>query len=130
MDSKIRVLVVDDDPLHAKLAGRIGRYGGFEVKETNKPLDVPGLARAWQPDLIVADIVMPELDGTELCVVLKSDPETRDIPVLFVSGNPLVASFGRFVGAADYLAKPYTPVKLLRAMNRLLGRVVQSEPTR
>jgi CheY-like chemotaxis protein len=130
--SKTRVLVVDDDPVNAKIAARIGRFGGFEVRETHSAVEAAALARSWQPELIIADVVMPDLDGPELCVVLKSDPETRDIPVLFVSGyaGDEYAPLGQFCGGADYLVKPYTPVKLLRAMNRLLGRVQPAEPTR
>lgn len=130
--SKTRILVVDDDPVNAKIAARIGRFGGFEVRETYSAVEAAALARSWQPELIIADVVMPDLDGPELCVVLKSDPETRDIPVLFVSGyaGDEYAPLGQFCGGADYLVKPYTPVKLLRAMNRLLGRVQSAEPTR
>jgi CheY-like chemotaxis protein len=132
-NEKKRILVVDDCPVNARLAARIGRFGGFEVREVHNAVEAAALARAWQPELIIADVVMPDMDGTELCVVLKSDAETRDIPVLFVSGyaGDQYAPLGEFCGGADYLVKPYAPVKLLRAMNRLLGLAPQSaEPTR
>lgn len=123
--SKTRILVVDDDAVNAKIAARIGRFGGFDVRETQSPLEAASLARTWKPELIIADVVMPDMDGSELCVVLKSDPETREIPVLFVSSyaGDEYAPLGQFCGGSDYLVKPYTPVKLLRAVNRLLGRV-------
>ena len=130
---KKRILVVDDCPVNARLAARIGRFGGFEVRECGNAVEAMSIARAWKPELIIADVVMPDMDGSELCVVLKSDAETRDIPVLFVSAyaGDQYAPLGEFCGGADYLAKPYAPVKLLRAMNRLLGRAPQSAaPTR
>lgn len=124
VEAKKRVLIVDDDPVQAKLSARIGRFGGFEVREVHGAVEAARLAREWKPDLIVSDLVMPDLDGSELCVVLKSDPETREIPVLFVSAYEAEAApLGQFSGAADTLAKPYTPIQLLRSMNRLLDRV-------
>jgi CheY-like chemotaxis protein len=122
---KPRILVVDDDPVSTKIAGRIGRFGGFEVRETQDPAEVLALARATSPDLVIADVRMPGIDGPELCVLLKSDPWTRSIPILLVSSDRDFdpAELGRFCGGAAFLPKPFTPVKLLRAINRLLGRV-------
>lgn len=122
---KPRLLVIDDDPVSARIAARIGRFGGFDVLEMQDPAEVVAAARRWSPRLVIADVRMPGIDGLELCVLLKSDPMTRHLPVLLVSGDrdfdPERA--GRFAGSADFLPKPYTPVKLLRAINRLLGRV-------
>lgn len=121
---KRRVLVVDDDPVQAKVSARVGRFGGFEVREAHGAVEAARVAKDWKPELIVSDVMMPELDGGELCVVLKSDPETREIPVLFVSAYENEAvPLGEFAGAADTLLKPYTPVQLLRAMNRVLDRI-------
>ena len=122
---KPRILVVDDDPVSVKIAARIGRFGGFDVREMHDPAEVVAAARSWAPRLVIADVRMPGIDGTELCVLLKADPMTRHVPILLVSAD---RSFdhdivGRFSGSADFLPKPYTPVKLLRAINRLLGRV-------
>jgi CheY-like chemotaxis protein len=122
---KTRILVVDDDPVNARVAARIGRFAGFDVCVTHTAHEALDIARAGSPDLIIADVVMPELDGSELCVMLKSDIETRNIPVLFVSAlaGDEFAPLGEFCGGADYLAKPFTPVGFLRAINRVLGRV-------
>lgn len=124
VETKRRVLVVDDDPVQARISARIGRFGGFEVREAHGAVEAARLARDWKPELIISDVVMPELDGGELCVVLKSQPETREIPILLVSAfQEEAVPLGEFTGAADILAKPYTPVQLLRTMNRLLDRV-------
>ena len=129
--SKKRILVVDDCPVNARLAARIGRFGGFEVRESHSAVEAAAIARAWKPALIIVDVVMPDMDGSELCVVLKSDAATRDIPVLFVSGyaGDQFAPLGEFCGGADYLAKPYPPAKLLRAMNRMT-EAQSAAPTR
>ncbi len=124
---RTRILVVDDDPVHARIAARIARFGGFEVRECHGAIEASGIARTWRPGLVIADMVMSEMDGSEFCVVLKSDPETRDIPVLFVSAHDTDEgeALRRFCGAAEFLGKPFTAVKLLRAIRRLLGGVVE-----
>lgn len=122
---KTRILVVDDDTVSARIVARVARFAGFDVREASNAIEAVIVAHAWKPELVIADVVMPGMDGSELCVVLKSDPETRDIPVLFVSAyaDHQVAPFGEFCGKADCLVKPFTPVRLLRAINRILGRV-------
>jgi CheY-like chemotaxis protein len=127
---KARILVVDDDPVNARIAARIGRFAGFDVREASNAIEAVLIAHAWKPELVIADVVMPGMDGSELCVALKSDFETRGIPVLFVSSyaDDQYTQLGEFCGGADCLVKPYTPVKLLRAINRILGRVEIAQP--
>lgn len=119
-----RILVVDDDPVNARVTACIGRIGGFDVRECHSAVDAVKIARSWKPELVLADVVMPDVDGAELCVMLKSARETRRIPVLFVSANAGgdFASLGTFCGGDDYLVKPYGSETLLRAIHRILGR--------
>ena len=122
---KTRILVVDDDPVAARIAARVARFGGFDVLECHDAAEAVAQARSWSPQLVISDVRMPGIDGPELCVLLKADPATRQVPILLVSAeeNFDQAWLGRFCGSADFLPKPFTPIKLLRVINRLLGRV-------
>ena len=64
-----------------------------------------------QPDLILLDIMMPDMDGFEVCLRLKQDPKTRDIPVIFLTGldQPTAETVGFEMGAVDYIHKPFNP---------------------
>ena len=64
-----------------------------------------------KPDLILLDIFMPDMDGYEMCLRLKQDPETRDIPVIFLTGldQPTAETMGFEMGAVDYIHKPFNP---------------------
>ncbi len=124
-DPKPRILVVDDDPLASRLIARVARFGGFEVRECRGAKEAFREACSWQPDLVVADVRMPDIDGPELCVLLKAWPSTRHLPILLISADRDFDQdgLGRFCGSRDFLAKPYTPLQLLRTLNLLLERV-------
>src|SRR5215475_15303489 len=83
-----------------------------------------------KPDLIVLDIMMPKLDGYETCKALKSNPETKDIPVILLSakGRNVDQKVGFEVGADDYITKPFSPRKLVERINQLLGQAVPERP--
>lgn len=102
-----RVLVIDDSPevIDAIKAG-LGK--SFEVMATTQSSKAQELAQKLQPDLILLDIVMPELDGYEVCEQLKSDVKTRHIPVIFVTGldSDIDELKGFALGAVDYVTKP------------------------
>ena len=81
-----RILLIDDEIDFTELAlVALGRGGEFEVKTLNDARDVLKVAREFQPDLIVSDIVMPNKDGAELVRELKQDPELKKIPVIVMS---------------------------------------------
>lgn len=125
MNKKARILVIDDDPVCAKLAATIGRFAGYEVQVSTEPAEAAFIAHEWMPDLVVADVLMPGLDGIELCVMLKGHEATKHIPVLLISGaeGEDVEAASAFCGSAEFLAKPFSPVKLIRTINQILGRV-------
>jgi diguanylate cyclase (GGDEF)-like protein len=112
------VLIVDDSPLNIQVLGEALR-AEFRVKvASNGPLALR-LANGGEdkPDLILLDIMMPEMDGYEVCRQLKDNEATKNIPVIFVTakntGEEMAKGFA--LGAVDYIAKPfYTPVVLAR----------------
>jgi serine phosphatase RsbU (regulator of sigma subunit) len=110
-EEKKVVLLVDDAPANIQMVNSI-------LKDTYKIRVATNGARALElakgtpaPDLILLDIVMPEMDGYEVCTRLKASPETRDIPVIFLTGQTETEdeTRGFEVGAVDYIHKPFSP---------------------
>jgi two-component system, NtrC family, sensor kinase len=111
---KKTILVVDDEPLNRKLVRGVLISDGYEVVEAPNGQVALELAQSV-PDLILLDIMMPVLDGFETCRQLKDDPETRDIPVLFLSAlpDPETRVNGFQLGGLDYIGKPFDREELL-----------------
>ena len=104
------VLVIDDSPANAhQLFEALG--DDYHVLVATRGADGIELAAAQSPDLILLDVVMPELNGYEVCARLKQDPRTQDIPIVFITArdDDEDEAHGLSLGAIDYLAKPLRP---------------------
>ena len=110
------VLVVDDNPANREMLGRRLEREGHQVQLAAGGREALELLRARRVDLVLLDVMMPELDGYEVLRQLKGDSTLRDIPVLMISAVDEIESVVRCIelGAEDYLPKPFDPV-LLRA---------------
>jgi len=109
--SKGKILIVDDLPANIKVLSELLRPD-YEVSAAIRGAEGLELAGRYpQPDLILLDIMMPEMDGYAVCRKLKDNPATRDIPVLFVTAMDEVEdeAFGLSLGAVDYITKPISP---------------------
>jgi len=83
---KKRILVVDDEPEFTNLLKlSLESHGYYEVQEENDADNVRAAARAFDPDLVLLDIMMPEQDGSEVAAALKADPVTRAVPIIFLT---------------------------------------------
>ena len=83
---KKRILVVDDEPDFTNLLKlTLESHGYYEVREENDAEAARAAAREFDPDLVVLDIMMPQLDGSEVAAALKQDPMTREVPVIFLT---------------------------------------------
>ena len=105
------ILVVDDTPENLLLMNELLK-GSYKVKGANNGEKALRLAQAVPaPDLILLDVMMPEMDGYEVCRRLKADPQTRDIPVMFITARSEITDeeTGLACGAVDYLTKPISP---------------------
>jgi class 3 adenylate cyclase len=113
------VLVVDDDPVNRSMLARSLEVEGHEVTTVGRGAEALELAGAQDFDVVLLDVVMPEMDGYQVLERLKADPELRHLPVVMVTAVDDVASAVRCIelGADDYLSKPVDPV-LLRARVR------------
>ncbi|MEQ9365442.1 MAG: hybrid sensor histidine kinase/response regulator [Leptospirales bacterium] len=116
-DHNIRpgVLIVDDQVNNLKVLGTILRDEDYEIYAARDGAEALQTASLARPDLILLDIMMPELDGYEVCRRLKADPLTAEIPVIFLTARgeseDLVAGFD--AGAVDYIRKPFQQAELL-----------------
>lgn len=119
---KKKILVVDDEaPFTRLLKHALNRY---EVREENDALRALATAREFQPDLILLDIIMPGLDGGDLASQLRSDPQLKSVPIVFltavVSGIETTAA-PRQVGGFPFLGKPVSAEALIRCIEEHLG---------
>jgi PAS domain S-box-containing protein len=107
-----KIIVIDDDPIQIQLLINILKIENYDIigyQDNVKGLkDVPRI----MPDLILLDLVMPLMNGFEICRRLKADAQTRDIPIIFVTAtkDQISESEGFKLGAVDYITKPFNPV--------------------
>lgn len=122
------ILVIDDEIDNLRLAIEMLREQGLEMVSARNGSDGLRIAQRLCPDLILLDIRMPGQDGFEVCRLLKDDPTTRDIPVIFLSALDQIEdkAHGFTVGGVDYVTKPFDARELLlRVTNHLqIGRRV------
>ena len=115
MNSKGRILAVDDTPASLKLLNDLLKAEGYEVRSAISGELALRAAAIDPPELILLDIRMPDMNGFEVCQRLKAMPETRDVPVIFVSAvtetDEKVQGFE--FGAVDFVTKPYQRNELL-----------------
>ncbi|HEY0431737.1 MAG TPA: PAS domain S-box protein, partial [Pyrinomonadaceae bacterium] len=122
---KCRVLIVDDDQKVCSLLSELIEHEGYEVLSADDGSGALKLIHSFDPDVVISDVVMPIVDGIELCRQIKHDPRTSDIPVLLISGerNALEDSLeGLTAGADDYLNIPFRNEELLVKVARLAER--------
>jgi two-component system alkaline phosphatase synthesis response regulator PhoP len=122
--AKERVLVVDDEEDILELVGYNLDRNGFEVTTVTSGEQALALARGAVPDLVILDLMLPGLDGLEVCRLLKRDPRTREIPVLMLTarGEETDIVRGLEMGADDYVTKPFSPRVLLARVRAVLRR--------
>ena len=126
METKLRVLIVDDDARFVELVADNLKYLGFSVLKASDGIVGLEKARAEKPDLIVLDVMIPEMDGYEVCRKLKSDPETRHTPILMLTAKGQLQDKvkGLDIGADDYLPKPYEKAEFEARVKALLRRSI------
>jgi len=120
MDLKdLKILVVDDNNINVKLLGRTLTNNNFNVISAWSGKEAIEVSNEEKPDLILLDVLMPEMDGYETCKILKESDETKHIPIIFLSAkNETVdKAKGLALGAADYLTKPFDPVEIVARIN-------------
>ncbi|MEI6714477.1 MAG: adenylate/guanylate cyclase domain-containing protein [Verrucomicrobiota bacterium] len=121
--SGARILLVDDIMENIQVAGNILKNQGFHLNIARNGRQALEVVEKTPPDLILLDIMMPEMDGFECCHILKQNPETRDIPIIFLTANTQTEDIvkGFEVGAVDYIFKPFNAPELLSRIHTHLA---------
>lgn len=121
MDQRHKILIVDDEPINIMLLERVLEKE-YLVCTAKSGLEAIEIARQENPDLILLDVMMPNMDGFETCSRLKSIPELRNIPVIFVTAklDSDSQTHGLEIGAVDYIGKPINvPLTVTRIHNHM-----------
>jgi two-component system phosphate regulon response regulator PhoB len=126
-----RVLVVDDESDVTELLQYRLEQEGYRVATLNDPLGFVVKVREFEPDLMLLDVMMPELSGIQLCRIVRADPSMKNIPVIFLSARGEVEDRikGLEAGAEDYVSKPFNTNELMLRISKMLKRSgAPSEP--
>ena len=120
-----KILVVDDSEAVRKTLQTFLEIEGYEVIIARSGAEGFKVAKEEHPDLIITDFVMPNINGYHFAKMLKSDPDTQDIPVILISskGDKVGEKFKELTGAIDYLTKPFTT----RQLKQLITRILKAE---
>jgi two-component system phosphate regulon response regulator PhoB len=122
---KKKILVVDDEPDVTDLVAYHLKAKSFHVECLNDSTASISRARSFQPDLIILDIMMPNLSGIQLCRILRADNKLSKVPIIFLTAKaePHDRIEGLESGADDYLGKPFSPKELVLRVESILRRV-------
>ncbi len=122
---KKKILVVDDEPDVTDLVAYHLKAKGFHVETLNDATASISKARAYTPDLVILDIMMPHLSGIQICRILRADPKLAKVPIIFLTAKaePHDRIEGLESGADDYLSKPFSPKELVLRVESILRRV-------
>lgn len=126
---EIKILLVDDEPDILEIVGYNLQQEGFQIFTAKNGLEAIAMAKKEHPQLIIMDVMMPEMDGMEACEAIRKIPELNDIIITFLSARnedySQVAGFE--VGADDYISKPIKPKLLVSKVKSLLRRSKNEE---
>lgn len=119
-----KILVVDDEPEAVELVEFNLKQAGYSVVTAADGAEALAKARTAQPSLIVLDLMLPEVDGLEVCKMLRRDPATASIPIVMLTAKAAEIDrvLGLELGADDYITKPFSPRELVLRVKRIIHR--------
>ena len=119
-----RILVIEDDPASLRLMQYILEHKGYEVLTAVNGLDGLKKARNKEPDLILLDVMLPGMDGFDICYHLRAEPQTAKLPILMLSAKAreVDRDTGLKVGADYYITKPVAPAEIISNVEALLAQ--------
>ena len=121
-----RILVIEDEPDIREVLGYNLRSAGHDVIPAERGKEGLTLAREQRPDLVLLDLMLPDVSGTEVCRAIKDDPSTRAMPVVVLTArnSEIDRVVGFELGADDYVTKPFSVRELLLRIRAVLRRIV------
>jgi CheY-like chemotaxis protein len=126
MSTERYILVADDDPLVLRSITFILEKNGFPVRAASDGAQALALAQEEKPTLALLDVMMPKMDGLEVCEKIKADPELTDVPVFLVTARAMSAERerGLAAGADEYITKPFVNKDLIDRVHAIFDRAV------
>ena len=127
----MKILVIEDDRDIAELIDYNLRQEKISCEISSNGADGLHRARRMEPDLVILDLMLPDMGGLDICKALKADPKTKGIPVLMLTakGEEIDRIVGFEVGADDYLTKPFSPRELILRVRAILRRLKDKQWT-
>jgi len=119
-----RILVVDDEPDLLELVRVNLRQAGFQVETAATGREALDLLRRSPPDLLLLDLMLPDISGTDICRQVRADPERADVPIIMLTAraDEIDRVVGLELGADDYVTKPFNPRELVARVKAILRR--------
>jgi len=123
MNDKNRILLIDDHQTVFRLLEAIVRIKGYTLLYAESGQQGIVMARQELPDLILLDVMMPDIDGFKVCQYLKENEDTKDIPIMFLTarGSDGDLELGRKAGADGFMTKPFQTIEVLKQIELLLA---------
>ena len=125
-----KILIVDDEPDVADLVSYHLKAKGYQVETVNNPNVSLGVMRSFLPDLVILDIMMPDLNGIQICRILRADPKLKHIPIIFLTAKTeetdRIAGFE--TGCDDYICKPFSVKELTLRIQSIFRRTSEIAP--
>lgn len=127
--SKEKILIIEDEKDIVKMLDYNLKKEGFRVFSANNGEDGLDMARKGHPDLILLDLMLPEMDGLEVCRAVKNDTNSAHIPIVILTAKAQETDkiVGLELGADDYVTKPFSPRELIARIKAVLRRVKEKE---
>ncbi|HUJ43522.1 MAG TPA: response regulator transcription factor [Opitutaceae bacterium] len=122
-----KILIVDDEPDVVDLVSYHLKARGYQVQTVLDPNSSIGTARSYSPDLVILDIMMPDLNGIQICRILRADSKLKNVPIVFLTakGEEADRITGFETGCDDYICKPFSIKELILRVQSILHRVSQ-----
>ena len=130
--AQARILIVDDQEDNVQVVRRILESEGYsDIRSTNDPREVVDLTLGFDPDLILLDIIMPEMDGYQVWDLLKADDRTREIPIIMLTAQAILTHTPKdfLYGLYGYVAKPFSRDELIAVIGPRRGGAPTSPPS-
>ncbi len=125
-----KILVIEDDPAISRLVDYSLRHEGYAVIQASNGLEGIRKAHNEAPDLVILDVMLPGMDGFEICHRLRAEADTAQVPILMFSAKAqeIDKNTGLKVGADDYLPKPSAPAEIVSRVEKLLAQKKRIAP--